>query len=441
MEVKLSRGAVAAIWEDPPAVSASGLPLVLQLIDLRPWPAAPGSGWRSMILSDGDHLICGALLPGVAASPVASRMRKGAVVRFPEFNFSVEVRKRLIIPKELEVLQIEWVTIGNPKLYQPKHSEGKHEELNPQSGPSSSVLNTGAYSACQGLKQLLTRGVVVMLQKPVMQVVSVTRSGLGKLEKFHLVLSDGVHTQNATLAFHLNHLVKNNNLRMGTVVRLLDFMCNNTIQSPSMVSVVQLEVLQTECELMGSPKAYHGSLPNYAQPDNASYSSGQNLKWLLTQGAVLAMLEGKMAVEQQPVMQVVAVSRVCKNEFSVYCVLLSDGVYQEHALLFPDMNPLVEGNWLRNGSIVRILLSDCDTRMKYRVFFVSLEVLQLECELIGNPRFHELGLKHKEMLQLYVNLAKIPQLPGHNYFRVLGPPEDVAEWSGQSHPGDKSRPD
>jgi hypothetical protein len=53
---------------------------------------------------------------------------------------------------------------------------------------------------------------VVMLQQPVMQVVSVMRSGPGKLEKFHLVLSDDVHTQNAELASHLNHLVKNNHL-------------------------------------------------------------------------------------------------------------------------------------------------------------------------------------------------------------------------------------
>ncbi|XP_022683188.1 uncharacterized protein LOC105914658 [Setaria italica] len=164
MEVQLSRGTVAAIWEDPPAVPAAGVPLVLQVADLRPWPDAPGSGWRAMVLSDGDHFICGALLPDVAASPAAVRMRKGAVVRFPDFMFRVQVRKRLIIPKELEVLQSKWVTIGNPKLYQPAHWEGKHEELNPQLASSSSILNTGAYSAGQGLKQLLTRGKVAMLQ-------------------------------------------------------------------------------------------------------------------------------------------------------------------------------------------------------------------------------------------------------------------------------------
>ena len=51
------------------------------------------------------------------------------------------------------------------------------------------------------------------------------RSGKGKLKKY-LVLSDGVYTQNATLASHLNRLVKNSHLRMGTIARRLKFTCN-----------------------------------------------------------------------------------------------------------------------------------------------------------------------------------------------------------------------
>lgn len=156
----------------------------------------------------------------------------------------------------------------------------------------------------------------------------------------------------------------------------------------SMVSVVQLEVLQTDCELIGRSKAYeqpyglqvkcgelyHGSVPNYAQPDSASYSSGEGLNWLLTQGAVEAMLESKMAVEQQPVMQVVDVSTVSRGKITVYCVLLSDGVYQEHALLCPDAYPRAE---LRNGSIVRILrfkfnTLNSDTRINYKYWLLIL---------------------------------------------------------------------
>ncbi|PUZ51773.1 hypothetical protein GQ55_6G216600 [Panicum hallii var. hallii] len=132
MEAQLSWGAVTAIWEDPAAVSVAGLPVVLQVMNPRPWPDAPGSGWRAMLLSDGHHFISAALPPYVAASPAALSMREGAVVHFPNFELRVEVRKRLIIPKELVVLQTEWMTIGNPKLYQPAHWEGNHEELNPQ---------------------------------------------------------------------------------------------------------------------------------------------------------------------------------------------------------------------------------------------------------------------------------------------------------------------
>ncbi|PUZ51772.1 hypothetical protein GQ55_6G216500 [Panicum hallii var. hallii] len=243
---------------------------------------------------------------------------------------------------------------------------------------------------------------------------------------------------------------------MGTIVRLLEFICNS-VQNPSMVSVVQLEVLQTDCELIGRSKAYeqpyglqvkrgelyHGSVPNYAQPDSASYSSGEGLKWLLTQGAVEAMLESKMAVEQQPVMQVVDVSTVSRGKITVYCVLLSDGVYQEHALLCPDAYPLAE---LRNGSIVRILkfkfnTLNSDTRINYKAFIVKLEILQMECKLIGRPRFHERGLKHKEKEPYLKHAANVPVLPEQSYLSVLGVSEDATKLSDQFHPGYKSMPD
>lgn len=153
-----------------------------------------------------------------------------------------------------------------------------------------------------------------------------------------------------------------------------------------MISVVQLEVLQTECELIGRPKAYepccigkpcwlqtrrselyHGLVPISTQQENASHSSDQGSKRLLTEGAVVAILEGKMAVEQKPVMQVVDVSLASKTKlFPMYRVLLSDGVYQEHAILHSDMVPLVEDNLLCNGSVVRIL----DTSMNCRYEFL-----------------------------------------------------------------------
>jgi replication factor A1 len=48
-------------------------------------------------------------------------------------------------------------------------------------------------------------------------------------ERFRMMLSDGVNTQQSMLATALNPLVKDATLRPGTVVQLTDFMCN-TIQ-------------------------------------------------------------------------------------------------------------------------------------------------------------------------------------------------------------------
>lgn len=72
-----------------------------------------------------------------------------------------------------------------------------------------------------------------MLQHPKMQVVGVSpmRSELKNFERYYLILSDGVHTQNATPEPHLNHLVKDNHLRRGTIVRLLNFVRYN-VQNP-----------------------------------------------------------------------------------------------------------------------------------------------------------------------------------------------------------------
>jgi hypothetical protein len=49
------------------------------------------------------------------------------------------------------------------------------------------------------LEEHLTREVVEMLQHPKMQVVGVSpmRSELKNFERYYLILSDGVHTQNA----------------------------------------------------------------------------------------------------------------------------------------------------------------------------------------------------------------------------------------------------
>ncbi|TVU05639.1 hypothetical protein EJB05_48808, partial [Eragrostis curvula] len=432
----LTRGMVTAVWEDMAAVLAVGVPLVLQVLTLH-----PGQNDQECFivnLSDGTHYMGGLLHHRVTTS---AALRRGSVVRLPVFKCRTKLGQKFIFARQLEVLQIDCMLIGNPKQYRSGQLEDKHEELDAQLVTSSSQLNIGPYSSGQCFKELLTRGMVAMLQQPVMQVVRVVRSGLENYEKCQLALSDGVHTQNV-LASHLNHLVKEGQLRDGTVVRILDFTCNN-VWSPSMILVSQLEVLQTECELIGSPKAYelccigkpyglqiqcgepyYGSVADYAQPENPPYSGGKGFKWHLTQGAVVAMSEGDFAVKQRLVMQVVHVSLESFAGYSACQVSLSDGIYKVYTLLFPDQIPLVDNGFLRNGTIVGIL----------KTIFVQLEVLQTECELIGSPALYEYGIRHNAFYA--DSTAYVPALPAQNDFML----EDAASSCGQSSPRYKSTP-
>jgi hypothetical protein len=138
----------------------------------------------------------------------------------------------------------------------------------------------------------------------------------------------------------------------------------------NLISIVKLEVLRTECEVIGSPKAYElskcgepysASVADYAQPNNVSYTSCQDLKWYLTHGAVSAIMKGEMAVEQRPVMQVVDFSLMSQNGFSFYRILLSDGVHQVHVNLFPHLSHMVVDNYLQKGTRVRLLKFIRDT--------------------------------------------------------------------------------
>ncbi|CAM0958302.1 unnamed protein product [Alopecurus aequalis] len=99
-------------------------------------------------------------------------------------------------------------------------------------------------------------------------------------ERFRMLLSDGVHSQQSVLATALNHLVRDGALRPGSIVQLQDITCNN-FQGRRILIVVKLDVLQSECEKIGTPKMYDKTLPgeqeanlppNTAQTNYAKYS-------------------------------------------------------------------------------------------------------------------------------------------------------------------------
>ncbi|CAL4896080.1 unnamed protein product [Urochloa decumbens] len=79
-------------------------------------------------------------------------------------------------------------------------------------------------------------------------------------QRYRIDLSDGVHSQPGTLAASLNHLVRDGALRRGTVVRLLDFA---RYYHRRTIAVIRLEILQTECALIGSLKIYEPIRKHY----------------------------------------------------------------------------------------------------------------------------------------------------------------------------------
>lgn len=124
----------------------------------------------------------------------------------------------------------------------------------------------------------LTHGAVAAMSRmvqglrPVLQLAEAPRPTWivgGHTELYGLLLSDGVHSQKGMLATSWNGLVKAGLLRGGSVVRVLDYICNNSVENPRVIAVIQLEILQTECTLIGIPTFFDA---NASQPKLRSYS-------------------------------------------------------------------------------------------------------------------------------------------------------------------------
>ncbi|XP_074283331.1 replication protein A 70 kDa DNA-binding subunit A-like [Silene latifolia] len=110
---------------------------------------------------------------------------------------------------------------------------------------------------------------------PVLQVTELrlvnTQNAMSTVERYRLIISDGVYSQQAMLATQHNALVKSGCLQQGSIIQILQFVCN-TIQSRRIIIVVELEIVQEAYPLIGEPKQY---LPPSPNDDIASPSVGQ----------------------------------------------------------------------------------------------------------------------------------------------------------------------
>ncbi|GJN21112.1 hypothetical protein PR202_gb08562 [Eleusine coracana subsp. coracana] len=127
--------------------------------------------------------------------------------------------------------------------------------------------------------QVVTEGAVPSSIRPVVQVLELrpVTAANPSSERYRVMLSDGVHKQQSMLATAYNQQVRDGAIRVGTIVRLVDFICN-AIHNKKIIIVVELEILQSECTIISSlgPCMLGSSFTPRAEQasNNLSYGNG-----------------------------------------------------------------------------------------------------------------------------------------------------------------------
>ncbi|KAJ1279228.1 hypothetical protein BS78_04G139400 [Paspalum vaginatum] len=113
----------------------------------------------------------------------------------------------------------------------------------------------------------------------------------------------------------------------------------------------------------------------------------------LTPGAVKAIVDGALPAAIQPVLQVLELRQLTTTTSSAanpserYRLVLSDGVSAQQAMLATAFNTFVRDGTLRAGTIVHLNEFICSTVQGKRIIIVvKLEILQIECAIIGSPK-------------------------------------------------------
>ncbi|KAL4589438.1 hypothetical protein LXL04_002345 [Taraxacum kok-saghyz] len=87
--------------------------------------------------------------------------------------------------------------------------------------------------------------------KPLLQVLEIKLLGTSQ-ERYRLILSDSVSTQQTMLATQLNDRVKTGAVQNGSVVQLIEYICS-TVQNRKIIVVLNMETIIPQCEIIGNP--------------------------------------------------------------------------------------------------------------------------------------------------------------------------------------------
>ncbi|XP_051131454.1 replication protein A 70 kDa DNA-binding subunit A [Andrographis paniculata] len=105
--------------------------------------------------------------------------------------------------------------------------------------------------------------------KPLVQVLDIKLIGSTQ-ERYRLLLSDSVVSQHAMLATQLNSRVKSGQVRKGSVIQLIDYVCS-IVQNRKIIVVLNMETIIPDCDIIGNPKLNESnSIPPKPAPDATS---------------------------------------------------------------------------------------------------------------------------------------------------------------------------
>ncbi|RCV06480.1 hypothetical protein SETIT_1G166000v2 [Setaria italica] len=150
-------------------------------------------------------------------------------------------------------------------------------------GGSSGSMEAAAQLTPGGVRAIVDGALPAQIQ-PVLQVLQVRQvtnpnpnPNPNTSERYRMTLSDGAHSHQAILATAFNPFVWDGTLRVGTIVHLNEFICN-TIHDKRIIIVLKLEILQTECAIIGSPQNYLAqSLEKVLDPSLSAIAAQKNI--------------------------------------------------------------------------------------------------------------------------------------------------------------------
>eukprot|EP00250_Pteridium_aquilinum_P015339 c22528_g1_i1 orf=2-1555(-) len=90
--------------------------------------------------------------------------------------------------------------------------------------------------------------------RPLVQVLDVKEIGAAQAQtRYRVLLSDGSFVQQSVLASQLNPSVRSGDVRKGSILQLLEYVCN-TIRGLRIIMVLNMEVISFSADVIGDPK-------------------------------------------------------------------------------------------------------------------------------------------------------------------------------------------